>query len=89
MFDGGFFVGLPVDGVKEIPEPGIPTVGRIPRFPIFSVLPAFPMDVLIPPLLRFNRKPFPSLNIFRKRNGIISPNELYIYVEAASDHKKT
>jgi len=69
----------PIDGVKDKPEPGIPTVGRMPRLPMFSVLPALPMDVLMPPLLRFNRKPFPSLNIFRNRNGIISPSALDKY----------
>ncbi len=77
----------PADGVNDKPAPGMPTVGRTPFLPMFNVAPGLPRDVLNPLLLRFNRNPLPSENIFRKRNGIISPSALGTSYKSASGHK--
>lgn len=54
----GIKADLPPPEEYESPEPGIPTVLRVPRRPMFSVAPGLPNEALLKPLpVTFRRTP--------------------------------
>lgn len=62
-----------VKELNERPDPGIPTVCRVPRELRLIVAPLPPNEVLTPDLLKFNRTPGIIFTDFRNRKAIPHP----------------